>query len=168
VNLKNNILQILLSACIHRITDNPSPDKYPDHRERINLRNNIVTPYLKGWLHGIQSPLNFKSYRLFITFNNETTNSVAPEPEGSSPHSQEPATSPSPEPGESTPYPPTNLPKFHFDPILPSTPWSLKWSFSFGLSHQNPVPPKLLERLSSSTTNDCQRTNAHISRHCKW
>jgi hypothetical protein len=35
--------------------------------------------------------------------------------------------------------PPTNLPKVHFDPILPSTPWSFKWSLSLGLSHQNPV-----------------------------
>jgi hypothetical protein len=34
---------------------------------------------------------------------------------------------------------PTNLPKVHFDPILPSTPWSFKWSFSLGISHQNPV-----------------------------
>jgi hypothetical protein len=31
--------------------------------------------------------------------------------------------------------PPTNLPKVHFDPTLPSTPWSFKWPFSFGLSH---------------------------------
>jgi hypothetical protein len=31
------------------------------------------------------------------------TNSVAPEPEGSSPHSQQPATGPYPEPDESTP-----------------------------------------------------------------
>jgi hypothetical protein len=38
----------------------------------------------------------------------------------------------------STLPPPNNLPKDHFDPI-PSTPWSFKWSFSFGLSHQNPV-----------------------------
>jgi hypothetical protein len=64
---------------------------------------------------------------------------VAPEPEGSSPHWQQPANGPYPEPGESTPHPPTKLPKVHFDPILPSTPWSYKWSFSFGLSHQNPV-----------------------------
>jgi hypothetical protein len=34
--------------------------------------------------------------------------------------------------------PPANLPKFHSDPILPSTPWS-KWSLSFWLSHQNPL-----------------------------
>jgi hypothetical protein len=34
------------------------------------------------------------------------TNSTAPEPEGSSPHSQQPANGPCPEPGESTPHPP--------------------------------------------------------------
>jgi hypothetical protein len=33
---------------------------------------------------------------------------VAPEPEGSSPHSQQPANVSYPEPGESTPHPPTN------------------------------------------------------------
>jgi hypothetical protein len=50
------------------------------------------------------------------------TNSVAPEPEGSSPHSQQPATGP--EPVESNPHPPpqANVPKIHSDPILPSTP----------------------------------------------
>jgi hypothetical protein len=31
---------------------------------------------------------------------------MAPEPEGSSPHSQQPANGPYPEPGESTPPPP--------------------------------------------------------------
>jgi hypothetical protein len=51
-----------------------------------------------------------------------------PEPEGSSPHSQQPAKDPYPEPGESTPHLP-NLPKVNFDPILPSTPWSFKWTF---------------------------------------
>jgi hypothetical protein len=35
----------------------------------------------------------------------QLTNSVAPEPEGSSPHSQQPANGPYPEPGESTPHP---------------------------------------------------------------
>jgi hypothetical protein len=56
---------------------------------------------------------------------------MVPEPEGSSPHSQQPAKDPYPEPGESTPPPPppTNLPKVHFDPILPSTHWSAKWFF---------------------------------------
>jgi hypothetical protein len=32
---------------------------------------------------------------------------------------------------------PAYLPKVHSNPILPSTPWSSKWSLSFGLSHQN-------------------------------
>jgi hypothetical protein len=62
----------------------------------------------------------------------QLTNSVAPEPEGSSPHTQQPANDPYPEPGESTPHPPTNLPKVHFDPILPSTHWSSKWFFPSG------------------------------------
>jgi hypothetical protein len=30
--------------------------------------------------------------------------------------------------------PPASLPKIHFDPILPSTLWSFKWTLSFGLS----------------------------------
>jgi hypothetical protein len=65
---------------------------------------------------------------------------VAPEPEGSSPHSQQPANGPYPEPGKSTPPPPPAIrPKVHFDPILPSTPWSSNWSLSLELSHQNPV-----------------------------
>jgi hypothetical protein len=38
------------------------------------------------------------------------TNSVAPEPEGSSPHSQQPANGPYPEPRESTPHPPKQSP----------------------------------------------------------
>jgi hypothetical protein len=51
---------------------------------------------------------------------------VAPEPGGSSPHSQQPANGPFSEPGESTlhPFPPANLPKVHFDLILPSTPYT--------------------------------------------
>jgi hypothetical protein len=60
------------------------------------------------------------------------THSVEPEPDGSSPHSQQPATCPYPEPGGSTPHPPTSLPKVHFDPILPSVSWSFKWSFPSG------------------------------------
>jgi hypothetical protein len=39
----------------------------------------------------------------------------------------------------SAPPPPANLPKVHFDPIFPSTPWSFKWSLSLGSTHQNPV-----------------------------
>jgi hypothetical protein len=45
-----------------------------------------------------------KTDRTFlVTF---ITNSVAPEPEGSSPHSQQPANGPYPEPGEFTPHTP--------------------------------------------------------------
>jgi hypothetical protein len=36
---------------------------------------------------------------------------VSPEPEGSSPHSQELASGPYPEPGESTPHPPNQSPQ---------------------------------------------------------
>jgi hypothetical protein len=47
------------------------------------------------------------------------TNSVTQEPEGLSPHSQQPATVPYPELVEFNPYPQANLPKIHSDPILP-------------------------------------------------
>jgi hypothetical protein len=67
------------------------------------------------------------------------TNSVAPEPEGSSPHSQQPATGPYPEPTVSNLHSAASLPKIHSDPILTSTPWSSRWSLSFWLSHQYPV-----------------------------
>jgi hypothetical protein len=42
-------------------------------------------------------------FNCFSSF--QLTNSVAPEPEGSSPHSQQPASDPYPEPDESTPTP---------------------------------------------------------------
>jgi hypothetical protein len=42
---------------------------------------------------------------------------VAQEPEGSSPHSQQLATDPSPELVESNPHPQANLPNIHSDPI---------------------------------------------------
>jgi hypothetical protein len=45
-------------------------------------------------------------------------------------------------------HPPTNLPKVDFDPTLPSTPWSFKWSFSLWLSHQNPVHVSPLSHAS--------------------
>jgi hypothetical protein len=47
------------------------------------------------------------SHRIEIT---KLTNSVAQEPEGSSPHSQQPATCPYPEPVESNPHPPSQYP----------------------------------------------------------
>jgi hypothetical protein len=84
---------------------------------------------------------------------------VAQEPEGSSPHSQQPVTGPCPEPIESNPPPPqANLPKIHSDPIFPPTPWSSNWSLSFELSHQNLVHLSLLSHA------------CHMSRpsHVKW
>jgi hypothetical protein len=65
------------------------------------------------------------------------TNYVAPGPKGSPPRSQDPATSPYPEPIESTPCPKASLPKILSDLILPSTPRSKEQSLSFGLSHQS-------------------------------
>jgi hypothetical protein len=85
----------------------------------------------------------FSNFEMIIcpksVFFKYLTNSVAPDPEGSSPHSQQPANGPYSEPGESTPYPLAYLPKVRFDLILPPTPWSSKWSLSFGFSHQNSV-----------------------------
>jgi hypothetical protein len=72
------------------------------------------------------------------------TNSVAPEPEGSSSRSQDPATGHNPEPTGSTPHPTASLPKIHSDPIFPSTPRSSQWFLSFKPSHQNPVQLSLL------------------------
>jgi hypothetical protein len=48
--------------------------------------------------------------RLNLDVSRFLTNSVAQEPEGSSPHSQQPANSPCPEPVESNPHPPNQYP----------------------------------------------------------
>jgi hypothetical protein len=61
------------------------------------------------------------------------------EPEGSSPYSQQPATSTYPESTGSTLHSPANLPKINSDPILPSTPRPSELSPSFGRPHQNLV-----------------------------
>jgi hypothetical protein len=57
---------------------------------------------------------------------------VAQEPEGSSPHSQQPATGPCPETVETNPHPQANIPKIHSDPIFPSTPWSSQDKYTTG------------------------------------
>jgi hypothetical protein len=44
-----------------------------------------------------------------LLFGKKLTNSVAQEPEGSSPHSPQPATGPCPEPVESNPHPPSQI-----------------------------------------------------------
>jgi hypothetical protein len=81
----------------------------------------------------------FAVYCPCLELSANSTNSVAQEPEGSSPHSQQPDTGPYPEPVESNPHPQANLSMIHSDPIFPPTPWSSKWSPSLGLSHQNLV-----------------------------
>jgi hypothetical protein len=60
------------------------------------LRNELI----------LHSPWNWGSLDS-LEASTELTNSVAPEPEGSSPHSQQPANGPYPEPGESTPPSPS-------------------------------------------------------------
>jgi hypothetical protein len=49
-------------------------------------------------------------FSVLFEYDSLLTNSVAPEPEGSSPHSQQPSNGPYPEPDESTPHPPNQSP----------------------------------------------------------
>jgi hypothetical protein len=72
--------------------------------EMTSLKNKLVRTTYPKYCKSMTHPSSWyvKSHTLII---------VAPEPEGSSPYSQEPANGPYPEPGESTPNPPTNLPK---------------------------------------------------------
>ena len=59
-------------------------------------------------------------------------------PEGSIPNVQVPDNCPYPEPDQSSSAP-SHILKIHFNIILPSTPWSRKWSLSFMFPHQNPL-----------------------------
>ena len=53
------------------------------------------------------------------------------EPEGSLPHSQEPATYPYPEPDRSSQCPHPTSEKIHFNIIFPSTPWTCNGAIHF-------------------------------------
>jgi hypothetical protein len=95
------------NACIFRAADH-------EDGGRMLLRN--IYNYLRAHF---SAKLNSSKQKAFIVrslrFSSHLTNSVPPEPEISSPLSQQPASNPYPEPGESTspPPPPTNLPKAH-------------------------------------------------------
>jgi hypothetical protein len=59
---------------------------------------------------------------------------MAQEPEGSSLHTQQPATGPCPETVESNPHPPKPISLRSI--LIPSTPWSSQWSLSFGYKNK--------------------------------
>jgi hypothetical protein len=61
------------------------------------------------------------------------------EPEGSLPHSQQPATCPYSEPHCSGPHPPSRILNIHFHTVVPSTSGSSKLSSTLRFPHQNPV-----------------------------
>jgi hypothetical protein len=91
----------------------------------------IFLTFIHLWYHEMKQGV--RSHAVIIKYN---INSVAEEPEGSSPHSQQLDTGPYPEPCESNPHPPAGLTKIQSGTILLSTPWSSEWSLSFGISHQ--------------------------------
>jgi hypothetical protein len=65
-----------------------------------------------------ETSARLRYYTAHCTRRQEMTKSMAPESEGSSPCSQEPATGSYSESAESTPHVPARLPKIHSDPIL--------------------------------------------------
>ena len=77
------------------------------------------------------------------------------EPEGSSPHSQAPATCPYPEPAQSSPHTQSHLLKVHPNIILPSTPGSPQRSLPLGFPHQHPVHSSPFPHTGHMITTGC-------------
>jgi hypothetical protein len=73
------------------------------------------------------------------------------EPEGSSPSSQEPATSPCPEPDESKSHPEPYFSNIRFNIILPSTPRSSEWYLPFPQFHfvKYATSPRMFQNKST-------------------
>jgi hypothetical protein len=74
-----------------------------DHKDIYDAanKNHRSTDPVAAILASVSKGMEFSGTHLI----QHLTNSVAPEPEGSSPHSQQPANCPYPEPGESIPPP---------------------------------------------------------------
>jgi hypothetical protein len=79
------------------------------------------------------------------------------EPEGSSPHAQEPATSPYPDPDQAVYALQSYFSMIHFNIILPSKSRSSKSSLSFIFPNQNPlrIPVKEKDNQSVETQIIC-------------
>jgi hypothetical protein len=84
-----------------------------------------------NYLHGTES---FLRSQQVLSYSRNSSHFM--EPEGSSPHSQQPSTCPYPEPDRSSLCPhPAHFSKIHFNIIFPSTPRSSKWSASLRFPH---------------------------------
>ena len=88
----------------------------------------------------------------FVKVRGLAPRSIIKKTKGSSPHSQQPATCPYPEPDQTSAYFPSQFLKINFNFILPSMPRSFRCSLSLRFPHQNPpLPlPKLLHTLPIS------------------
>jgi hypothetical protein len=98
------------------------PLERPKHRWADGIRLDLRETGYGGvpWIHLIEDSdqwwalVNAVMDLWVLVPQSQLTNSMATEPEGSSPQSQEPANGPYPQPGESTPHPPNRSPQDPF------------------------------------------------------
>jgi hypothetical protein len=115
------------------------------HKECSNQVPDSVTEKEKYGPFCYDGSFNFRNLHGKVRVNGECgfvrresiTNSVAPEPEGSSPHSQQPANGPYPDPSESTPHPLNQSPEGLFWSHLHLGLWS--GLFPSGFPTKNPI-----------------------------